>query len=48
MLAAPFGDEQTLISVSGQLEQADPWADRAPDMLSEHGRRARSSGLGGR
>lgn len=32
MLTAPFGDEQTLISVSAQLEQADPWANRAPDM----------------
>lgn len=31
MLTAPFGDEKALISVSAQLEQADPWGDRAPD-----------------
>jgi amidase len=32
MLTAPFGDEKTLIRVSAQLEQADPWAHRAPDI----------------
>jgi amidase len=31
MLTAAFADESTLIGVSAQLEQADPWADRAPE-----------------
>lgn len=34
MLTAPFADEKTLISVSAQLEQADPWAHRAPDIAA--------------
>jgi len=33
MLTAPFADESTLISVSAQLERADPWAARAPRCL---------------
>lgn len=36
MLTAPFGGEPALISVSAQLEQADPWADRAPDVVADH------------
>jgi amidase len=34
MLTAPFGGEPVLISVSAQLEQADPWADRVPDVVA--------------
>jgi amidase len=34
MLTAPFGDERTLISISAQLEHADPWAHRAPAMIA--------------
>jgi amidase len=37
MLTGPFGGEPTLISVSAQLEQADPWADRAPDVAANTG-----------
>jgi len=32
MLTAPFAAEARLISVSAQLEQADPWAGRIPDI----------------
>ena len=34
MLTAPFDGESGLISVSAQLEQADPWADRAPEIVA--------------
>ena len=34
MLTAPFGGEPALIAVSAQLEQADPWADRAPALVA--------------
>jgi len=37
MLTARFGDEATVIRVSAQLEEADPWADRAPDVRPERG-----------
>ena len=36
MLTAPFGAEPALISVSAQLEQADRWADRAPEVVADH------------
>jgi amidase len=32
MLTAPFADEARLIGVSAQLEQADPWAARIPEI----------------
>ena len=33
-LAAPFGDEATLIRIAVQLEQARPWADRVPPLFA--------------
>lgn len=35
-LAAPFGDDATLIALCAELEQAAPWAQRKPDMLTEY------------
>ncbi|WP_299027812.1 amidase [uncultured Sulfitobacter sp.] len=35
-LAAPFGDDATLISLCAELEQAAPWAQKRPNMLSEY------------
>jgi amidase len=32
MLSGRYGDEATLISLAGQLEAADPWAARKPDV----------------
>jgi amidase len=32
MLAGRIGDEATLISLSAQLEQAQPWRDRHPPL----------------
>ena len=37
MLTGAYGDEATLISVSAQLEAADPWADRVPEIVSMTG-----------
>jgi Asp-tRNA(Asn)/Glu-tRNA(Gln) amidotransferase A subunit family amidase len=37
MLIAPFAGEPALISVSAQLEQAEPWADRAPEVVANAG-----------
>ena len=34
MLTAPFADEARLISVSAQLEQAEPWAGRVPSLAA--------------
>lgn len=34
-LAAPFGDEATLIRLAAQLEQARPWAGRKPPVVAE-------------
>jgi len=31
---APFGDEQTLFQLAAQLEQAQPWADKMPDLIT--------------
>jgi amidase len=33
MLTGRFGEEATLISVSAQLERAEPWAHRTPEMV---------------
>ncbi len=33
-LAAPFGDEASLIRVAAQLEQARPWGDRVPPIFA--------------
>ena len=35
MLTAPFAAEARLISVSAQLEQADPWTSRIPNIASD-------------
>jgi amidase len=45
MLTAPFGDEATLIRVSAQLEQADPWAARVPKITS-HADQQRQTAVG--
>jgi len=31
-LAGRFGDEETVLSLSAQLEAARPWADRRPEV----------------
>lgn len=35
-LAAPFGEDATLIALCAELEQAAPWAHRTPSILSEN------------
>jgi amidase len=35
MLTAPFAGEAQLISVSAQLERAEPWAERVPDVVRD-------------
>lgn len=35
-LAAPFGEDATLIALCAELEQAAPWAHRKPPMLTEY------------
>lgn len=35
MLTAPFGGEGMLIGISAQLEQADPWAERVPELVAD-------------
>ena len=35
-LAAPFGDDATLIALCAELEQATPWAHRRPAMLTDY------------
>jgi amidase len=37
MLTGPFGDEATVLSVSSQLEQADPWIGRVPQLVKATG-----------
>ena len=33
MFAAPFGDEATLYRLAGQLERAQPWFHRIPQLV---------------
>ena len=35
-LAAPFGDDATLIALCAELEKATPWAHRRPAMLTDY------------